>query len=81
MVGSICRSGKSYYSHVFLEERKCIIKEKKMPKCNTEDLEMSSYDENSDEKNSDEENYSKKKILLNKIVLKNKLSIMIMSSR
>ena len=66
---------------MFLEERKCIIKEKKMPKCNTEDLEMSSYDENSDEKNSDEENYSKKKILLNKIVLKNKLSIMIMSSR
>ena len=46
---------------MFLEERKCIIKEKKMPKCNTEDLEMSSYDENSDEKNSDEENYSKKK--------------------
>ena len=46
---------------MFLEECKCIIKEKKMPKCNTEDLEMSSYDENSDEKNSDEENYSKKK--------------------
>ena len=46
---------------MFLEECKCIIKEKKMPKSNTEDLEMSSYDENSDEKNSDEENYREKK--------------------
>ena len=63
---------------MFLEECKCIIKEKKMPKCNTEDLETSCYDENSDEKNSDEENYREKNSVKENF-LKNKLSITIMS--
>ena len=55
-----CRSGKSYYPQVFLEECKYIFKEKK--KYITDHLKISTNDDNSDEKNyserySDEENF------------------------
>ena len=46
---SVCRSGKSYYLHLILEEYKYIVKEKKMLKYITSDFEISSDGENSDE--------------------------------
>ena len=62
LIDSVFRRGKNYYPLVFSEEFKYLIKEKKMPKYITGDVEISS-DENSDEENSykensDEENYS-----------------------
>ena len=52
-----------YYPQVFLKECKYVFKEKKMSKYITDDVEISSDEENSDEENSDkdnsdEENYS-----------------------
>ena len=55
LIDSVFGTGKTYYPQVFLEECKCIVKEKKMPKYITDDLEISS-----DEENSYEENYSEK---------------------
>ena len=51
------RTGKHYYPQVFLEERKYVVKEKKIPKYIIEDIEISSdsHEENSDEENSEEE--------------------------
>ena len=67
------RTGKNYYSEVFLEECKYVVK-KKMPDHITNDIELSSDDSISkacDEENSGEENSNKKtlmkKILMNKI--------------
>ena len=42
---------------MFLEELKCVVKEKKMPEYITEDIEISSDD--SDREDSDEENTDK----------------------
>ena len=40
MIDSVYRIGKNYYPEmlVFLEECKCVVKEKKMPKHNTSDV-------------------------------------------
>ena len=52
-----------YYPQVFLVECKYVVKEKKIPKCIIDDIDISSDsdrenpgEENSDQKNSDEEN-------------------------
>ena len=56
LIDSVFRTGKNYYSQVFLEECKYVVKEKKMPKYITDDVKISS------DKNSDEENSNKKKL-------------------
>ena len=56
LIGPIFKPGKSYYPQVFLEECKYVVKEKKMLKCITDNVEVSSDEENSDEENSDKEN-------------------------
>ena len=68
MIDSAFSTGKSYYSQLFLEERKHIVKEKRKAKCITDNFEISSNEEN-----------SKEKILIKEIIVNNKLSIMIMS--
>ena len=55
LTDSVFRTGKNYYPQVFLEEYKCVVKEKKMPKYITDDTEISSGEGNSDEENSDKE--------------------------
>ena len=59
MIDSIFRTGRSYYPQVFLTECKFVVKEKKIPRYITDDIEISSDSnrENSDEKNSDKENF------------------------
>ena len=61
LINSLCKTGKNYYPQVFLEKRKYVIKNKKIPKYIVENIEISSDSdgENSDEENSDEENFSK----------------------
>ena len=59
MNSSVFKTGKNYYPEVFLEECKYVIKEKKIHKYITDDIEISS---DSDEENSDEENSDEKKI-------------------
>ena len=63
MVDSVFRTGKNYYPQVFLEECKYVVKEKKIPKYITDDIEISSDSdrENSDEENSSEESSDEKK--------------------
>ena len=63
MINFVFRIGKNYYSQVFLEEFKNVVKEKKIPKYIIDDREISfdsdksNYDEeNSSEDNSEEEN-------------------------
>ena len=53
MINSSFRTGWNYYPQVFLEECKCVVKEKKIPEYITGGIEISS-----DEENSYEENYS-----------------------
>ena len=55
LIDSIYRKDKNYYSKVFLEECKYVVKEKKTSKFITGDIETSSHD--SDRENSDEDNY------------------------
>ena len=63
LINSVFRTDKNYYPHMFLEECKYVIKQKKMPKYINKDIEISSYGfdkedsyvENSDEENSDDE--------------------------
>ena len=62
---------------MFLKECKYVVKEKKIPKYITDNIEISSDSdrENSDEEHSDEENsceknFSEEKILMNKILMK-----------
>ena len=61
LINSVCKAGKNYYPEVFLEKRKYVIKNKKIPKYIIDNIEISSDSdgENSDEENSDEENFSK----------------------
>ena len=61
LINSVCKTGKNYYPQVFLEKRKYVIKNKKIPKYIIDNIEISSDSdgENSDEENSDEENFSK----------------------
>ena len=63
MINFVFRIGKNYYSQVFLEEFKYVVKEKTIPKYIIDDREISfdsdksNYDEeNSSEDNSEEEN-------------------------
>ena len=59
LINSVFRIGNNYYPQVFLEECKHVVKEKKMPKYITGNMEISSDDsdkEDSNEENSDEEN-------------------------
>ena len=56
--------GKNYYPQLFSEECKYVVKEKKMPKCIIDDIEISSdsdrensVEENSYAENSDEGNF------------------------
>ena len=51
--------GKNYYPQVFLEECKYVVKEKIMLKYITDDIEISSDEENSNEGNSDGEKSDK----------------------
>ena len=60
-----------YYPQVFLVECKYVVKEKKIPKCIIDDIDISSDsdrenpgEENSDQKNSDEENLKNTNIKL-----------------
>ena len=66
LIDSDFGTGKNYYPHVFLEEWKYLVKEKKIPKYIIDDIEVSS---DSDQKNSGKEN-SSKKILMKKILAK-----------
>ena len=54
LIYSVYATGKNYYPHVFLEECKYIVKEKKMPAYITDDTGIASDD--SDEENSEKEN-------------------------
>ena len=56
MIDSIFRTGKSYYTQVFLEEYKYVVKELNIPKYIIDDIKISSDEENSSEENSNEEN-------------------------
>ena len=58
LIDSVFRTGKNYYPQMLIEECKYVVKEKKMPKHITENIEISSDSdrENSDEENSNEEN-------------------------
>ena len=61
MIDSVFRTGKNYYSQVFLEEYKYVVKENKIPKYIIDDIEIPSDSDKSnyDEKNSSEENSNK----------------------
>ena len=61
LINSVFRTDNNYYSQVFLEECKYVVKEKNMLEYITDDIEISSDSdrENSDEENSDEENSNK----------------------
>ena len=61
MIDSVFRTGKNYFSQVFLEERKYVVKEKRMPEYITDDIEISSDSdrEDSDEENPDLENFDR----------------------
>ena len=54
MIDSVYKTGKNYYPQAILEECKYVVKEKKMPEYNTDDIEI--FSDDSDEENSDKEN-------------------------
>ena len=60
LTNSAFRTGKNDYLQVFLEEQKCVVKEKKIPEYIADDIKISFRDsdreENSNEENSHEEN-------------------------
>ena len=68
LINLVFRTDKDYYSQMFLEECKYIIKENEMLKYITNDVEVSSDE-------SDKKDTMKKKILMKKIIVKNKLKI------
>ena len=57
LINSVFRTGKTYYPQVFLEECKYVVKEKKIPKYITDDIEISC---DSDRENSDKDKRPKK---------------------
>ena len=66
MIDFVFRTCKNYYPQVFLEECKYVVKENKIPKYITDDIEISSDSDRknsdkeiSDEENSDEKNFDK----------------------
>ena len=54
LIDSVFRTGKNFYPQVFLQECKCVVKEKKSPKYIIDNIEIFS---DSEEGNSDEDNY------------------------
>ena len=54
LIDSVFRTGKNFYPQVFLQECKCVVKEKKIPKYIIDNIEIFS---DSEEGNSDEDNY------------------------
>ena len=56
LIHSVLRTGKNYYPRVLLEKCQYVAKEKKRCKYITDEVEISSNEENSDEENSDREN-------------------------
>ena len=70
LIDSVFRTGKNFYPQVFLQECKCVVKGKKIPKYIIDNIEIFSDSEegNSDEDNSDEENYDEE--ILEKIQIK-----------
>ena len=64
LIDPLFRVRKNYHPQMFLEECKYVVKEKKIPKYITDDIEISSNDsdkENSNEEDSDEKNADKEK--------------------
>ena len=66
LIDSVFRKGENYYSEVFLDECKTVVKEKKLPEYVTDDIEIfadsdreDSDEENFNEENSDEESFNK----------------------
>ena len=59
LIDSVFRTGNNYHPQVFLKEYKYVVKEKKMLKYITDDIEISSYSnrEDSSEESSDEESF------------------------
>ena len=58
MLESVIRANKKYYSQIFLEECKCIIKKNKMDSLN-DDLDLSSsYNESGNESDTESDNGS-----------------------
>ena len=55
MIDSVFRTVKNYYPQAFLEKCKYVVKEKKMPKYITDDMKISSDEENSCKENYGEE--------------------------
>ena len=75
-INSVFRTGKYYFPQVLLEERKYVVKEKKIPKYIIDVIEVSSdsdrenfNEENFDEENSDKET-SGEKVLVKKLPMK-----------
>ena len=56
MLDSFFRTGKNYYSQLFIEESKYVVEEKKISKYIIDDTEIFS---DSDRENSDEENFDR----------------------
>ena len=48
LIDSVFRTGKNFHSHVFLEECKYVVKEKKMPIYTTDDIEISTDSDRED---------------------------------
>ena len=62
MIRSALRIYKNYYLQVTLEECKYVVKEKKIPKYITDDVETISGEENCDKERSDEETYNEEQM-------------------
>ena len=61
MINFFFGTGKNYYPQVFLDECKYDIRQKKMPECIIDDINISSHDsdrDESDEENCDGENFN-----------------------
>ena len=66
LINPVFRTGENYYPQVFVEECKYVVKENKIPKYITDNIEMSSDSdrENSDEESFDEENQKNINIII-----------------
>ena len=64
LIDSVFKTGKNCFSQIFLEERKYIVKEKRMPEYVTDDIKISSDSdkEDSDEENPDEKNCNRENL-------------------
>ena len=62
LIDSVFRTGENCYTQLFCKEYKYIVNEKRMPKYFTDDLKISSDEDEeiSAEENSDKESYSEK---------------------